>query len=248
MKVLDVLNFLNEKYPFKDKCDFDNVGLLVGSASDTVSGILVCLDCTAKAISKAESNGANLIITHHPIIFEPLKNVCESSLVFTLIKKGISVISAHTNLDVAAGGVNDCLTAALGFENIEDYTCSDGYKIKIASINPTSPDDLAKQVKSKLGYPIRYSKGGSVIKRVAVCSGSGGSFWEDVIFSKADAYITADIKHNLFYDAENLGITLIDAGHFATENIVVEPLAENLRKAFSKINIVTDHYTPINYL
>ncbi|MBQ7045797.1 MAG: Nif3-like dinuclear metal center hexameric protein [Clostridia bacterium] len=247
MKVQDVFEFLNSQFPTALAEGFDNVGLLVGDKSATVTGILVCLDCTHTAIEKATEQGANLIVTHHPIIFSPLKNIRENSLVFKLIKNGISVISMHTNLDVAENGVNDCLCNALGFNNTEPLVCSDGYTIKLATIDECTAETLAKTVKTKLGYPVRYTDAGKKIKTVAVCSGSGGSFLYDAK-NAADAFITADLKHNVFYDAENLGLSIIDGGHFATEDIVVEPLANMLKEKFANLTICTCHYTPIKFM
>lgn len=247
MKVQDVFEFLNSQFPTSLAEGFDNVGLLVGDKTATVTGILVCLDCTQTAIDKATEQGANLIVTHHPIIFSPLKNIRENSLVFKLIKNGIAVISMHTNLDVAENGVNDCLCNALGFNNTTELVCSDGYTIKLATIDECTARDLAKTVKAKLGYPVRYTDAGKKIKTVAVCSGSGGSFLYDAK-NAADAFITADLKHNVFYDAENLSLSIIDGGHFATEDIVVEPLANMLKVKFTNLPICTCHYTPIKFL
>ena len=248
MKVLDVFNFLNSLFPIDTAESFDNVGLLVGDLNTEVSGMLVCLDCTNTAIDAATTMGANLIITHHPIIFEPLKNVTQNSIVYKCIKHGISVISMHTNLDVAKNGVNDCLCNALGFSDVTDYTCSDGYTIKLAKIAECTAGELANTVKQKLGYPVRYTDTGKKVKTVAVCSGSGGSFICDACLSGADAFITADVKHNVFYDAENLNLSIIDGGHFATEDVVIEPLAKILREKFPSVKTETCHYTPIKIL
>lgn len=248
MKVSDVFEFLNALFPTDLAEGFDNVGLLVGDKNATVTGALICLDCTETAIKKAIEKKANLIITHHPIIFSPLKNVCENSLVFKLISNGIAVISMHTNLDVASNGVNDCLCKALGFLDAVSYTCSDGYTIKLANISECSADQLAKTVKEKLGYPVRYTDAGKKIKTVAVCSGSGGSFLNDVLNSSADAFITADLKHNVFYDAEIRELTIIDGGHYATEDVVVEPLADVLKTQFKDLSVYTCHYTPIKFM
>lgn len=247
MKVSDVFEFLNLQFPTALAEGFDNVGLLVGDSNAQVNGILVCLDCTNTAIEKAIEQGANLIITHHPIIFSPLKNIRENSLVFKLINNGIAVISMHTNLDVADGGVNDCLCNALGFKNAAPLVCSDGYTIKLATIDECTTEHLAKTVKEKLGYPVRYTDAGKKIKTVAVCSGSGGSFLYDAAHT-ADAFITADLKHNIFYDAENLGLSIIDAGHYATEDVVVDPLSDLLKEKFADLKICTCHYTPIKFL
>lgn len=248
MIVYDIYDFLDEKYDFSSALSYDNVGLLVGDGRDTVRGILVCLDLTDEAISEAVKIGANLIVTHHPVIFDPLKSVTEQSLVYRLIRNGISVISAHTNLDQADGGVNDALAESLGLSNVEKIADSEGFLYRIGEFEePLSSDELAKLVGEKLSVPVKYVGNSSFIKRVAVCGGSGGSMLSDVLLSGADAFVTADVKHNVFMEAHSSGITLIDAGHFNTENVVVDILGKELIKAFSDVRLKTFNYSPIKY-
>lgn len=248
MIVYDIYDFLDEKYDFSSALPYDNVGLLVGDGREKVNGVLVCLDLTDEAISEAVKIGANLIVTHHPVIFDPLKNVTEQSLVYRLIRNGISVISAHTNLDQADGGVNDELAAAIGLSNVEKIADSEGFLYRIGEFDePLTSEELAKLVGEKLSVPVKYVGESSFIKRVAVCGGSGGSMLNDVLNSGVDAYVTADIKHNVFMDAHALGFTLIDAGHFNTEDVIVDVLGQEISKAFSDIELKTFHYSPIKY-
>ena len=120
MQVLDIYNFLNEIAPVNTALDFDNVGILVGDPQKAVKKVVVCLDCTPQVVKMAVSKSAELIITHHPVIFEPLKSVVksESNVVYDCLVNGISVISMHTNLDSSVGGVNDCLARILELENV----------------------------------------------------------------------------------------------------------------------------------
>ena len=248
MTVNDIYTYLDDKYNFSSALSYDNVGHLVGSLNSTVTGILVCLDCTDEAVSMAVGNGANLIVSHHPVIFDPLKSVTDESLVYRLIRNDISVISAHTNLDQADGGINETLAKVIGLENIERVTDSEGFVYRIGETKePVSADDFAKEVSKKLSLPVKYVGTNTHIKRVAVCSGSGGSMLYEVAEQGIDAYLTADIKHDVFMDAHAMGIALFDAGHFGTEDIIVKPLAEELKKAFPDIDVYENHFSPIKF-
>lgn len=248
MTVNDIYTYLDEKYNFSLALPYDNVGHLVGSLDNIVTGIVVCLDCTDEAITEAVEKGANLIVTHHPVIFDPLKAVTDESLIYRLIRNDISVISAHTNLDQADGGVNDALCEALELTSVEKATDSEGYLFRIGEIaEPVSADAFADYVGKRLNVPIKYVGTNNAVKRVAVCSGSGGSMLADVANLGVDAYVTADIKHNVFLEAHALGLVLLDAGHFNTEDLIVSPLAKELRRAFSETEVTENHFSPIKY-
>lgn len=249
MTVKDIFDFLNDKYPTETACDFDNVGLLVGDPCAEVTKAVVALDCTLSAVNTAKENGCQLIITHHPIIFDPLKRVLAGSAVYEVIKSGISVVSMHTNLDVGIGGVNDCLCSALSLENVKKVAAADGYLLNTGELSsPLYPDSLAEYIKEKLGGGVKYFGAGKEIKRVLLCSGSGGSYISEVLKQGCDALITADIKHNQFLEAERLGVSLFDAGHFETEDVVTEPLKQLLTQNFSSIQFITEHTTKIKYI
>ena len=248
MTVNDVYTFLNEKYEFSLAKPYDNVGHLVGSLDSMVSGIVVCLDCTDEAIYQAVAEGANLIVTHHPVIFDPLKSVTDESIIYRLIRNDISVISAHTNLDQADGGVNDALCDAVCLKNVEKVTDSEGYIYRIGELEEGhTADEFASYVSQKLCARVKYVGENTFIKRVAVCSGSGGSMLSDVAKQGVDAYLTADIKHSVFLQANCLGLTLLDAGHFNTEDVVVKPLADALKTAFPKVAVSENHFSPIKF-
>lgn len=249
MTVKDIFNFLNEIFPTETACDFDNVGLLVGDPCAEVNKAVVALDCTPSAVSTALKNGCQLIITHHPVIFNPLKRVLAGSAVYEVIKNGISIISMHTNLDVGIGGVNDCLSSVLTLNNVTKVAADDGYLLNTGELSsPLYPDDLAVYIKEKLGGAVKYVGLEKQIKRVLLCSGSGGSYVTEVKKHNCDALITSDVKHNQFLDAERLGVSLFDAGHFNTEDVVTEPLKQMLEDKFSLIKFITVHTSKIKYI
>ena len=158
MKILDILNYLSCLAPIETALDFDNVGLLVGDKGAEVNCCVIALDCTQKTIDTAIQNGAQLIVTHHPVIFNPLKKVIKGDIVYRLIENGISVISMHTNLDIAEKGVNQELLNVLELENPTFVNCEDGFVFPIAELKSTlSADGFAKYVKEKLNTSIRYS-------------------------------------------------------------------------------------------
>lgn len=232
MKVKDVLNYLDGLFPVVSACDFDNVGLLVGDGEAEVTSAVVALDCDINAINFAKENGANLIVTHHPVIFEPLKSVTADGIVFKLIKSGISVISMHTNLDVGFGGINDRLCEIFNLKNVKPHTAADGYMLKCGETDIQDADDFAAFIKERSGGAVRYVKGNKPVKKVLVCSGSGGGYVEEAIRCGFDALVTADVKQNHFIAAINAGISLFDGGHYNTENVIVNPLCEKLKKRF----------------
>ncbi len=245
--VNDVFDFLNEKYPVEDACDFDNVGILVGDKNNAVTKALVALDCDITTVKEAVKIGAELIITHHPVIFVGVKSVVADSVVFELLRNNISVISMHTNYDVGANGLNDILCEKLGFNSFSKFVASDGYKLNAAETDISSADELAKDIKQKLSFSVRYV-GGRPIKKLLVCSGSGGGFVEDAIKCGFDGLVTADVKHNQFVDAVNAGISLFDAGHYATETICVEHLSKIISQKFKELNIQTFYQKAMKYI
>lgn len=241
MKIQEIFEFLDGKYPVSSACDFDNVGLLVGDKNAELSGILVCLDCTVEAVEKAENEGCNLIVSHHPVIFDPIKNALADSIVYKLINKGISVISMHTNLDMGDGGVNDCLCKAIGLDDISPLVSEDGFILKSGVCPALSAENFADKLKTVLGGRIKFVDGGKEISRVLVCSGSGGEFIVDAIDGGFDALVTSDIKHHTFLVAKENGVSLFDAGHFETEDVCVEPLKALLQTNFVDLKIISHH-------
>ena len=256
MPVNDVFSFLDGLAPFSYAMDFDNSGLLIGDPLQPVQKILVALDCTTSVIQAAKESGARLIVTHHPVIFDPIKSVIAGSVPYRLASAGISVICAHTNLDLARGGVNDALARRLGLGCLEGLTpipCTDRegnavteYLGRISFLpSPMEPQDFALFVKERLGASVRFTPGCRPVHRVAVCGGAGADCLDNAIWSGADALVTSEVKHHIFLYAAQQGITLVDAGHFHTEDVVIEPLAQRLREQFPETEVLTWHLTEI---
>lgn len=228
--VKDYYDAIDKIAPFSKSEAWDNVGILVGSPKTKVKAALVALDVTADVISESKLLNANLIITHHPVIFPSVSRIDGESLLHRLIAENISVISAHTNYDAAEKGVNYELCKILGLENIRIFqNASDAGLCRLGDLeSPLQPKELAGLVKQRLNSGMVKYTGGGMITTVAVCGGSGASFWHEAFEQGAQALITAETKHNQLIEAAHVGFTLIDAGHHATEVIAMKPLVEQL--------------------
>ena len=245
----DILSYLETLAPRSMKMDWDNVGLLCGGKSRPVTKVLVALDPFEGVCEEAAQWGAELILTHHPLIFSPLKSVTDETsigrAVQLLCANSISAINAHTNLDCAPGGVNDCLARTLGLSDVQVIAPSGVDELGrpwgllrqgVVEAQPLS--DFLPKVKSALNCEgLRYVNGGKPVHRVAVGGGACASELLDAVNAGCDTFVTADVKYNQFWDAKDLGLNLIDAGHFATENPVVTLLAEKTAARFPEITV-----------
>jgi dinuclear metal center YbgI/SA1388 family protein len=233
----DIYRLLDQKAPFALAEEWDNVGLLIGNPADEVSRVLVALDATPDAVQAAKAMGADLIITHHPVIFEPLKTLDSHSIPYMLAAAGIAVISAHTNTDKACGGVNDVLAARLGLTDLrvtEDGFCRIGTLAR-----PTEADTFAKMVADTLDTAVR-TNGGDTIRTVGVCGGSGGDFIAPLA-QEIDAFVTGEVRHHQWLEANALGVTVLEAGHHATEVLIVDTLCTWLKEAFPTLAVTAYH-------
>ncbi len=248
----DYYRALDKLAPFASAEPWDNVGLLVGSPNSVVTAALVTLDLTAESIQEAKKIGANLIITHHPVIFPSIKRINSTSLLYELISSKINVISAHTSLDKAENGVNAALAECLGLGDIrvlESAVLPHLGRIGVLETTMTAPE-FAKYVKSRLNVScVKYTVGSNVIKTVAVGGGSCAELWRDAQNQGATAFVTAEVKHHIFLEARNECFTLIDAGHYATEVVSIKPLAEQLLLALPQGKIIasTTQVDPVSY-
>ena len=228
----DVRSWIDGFAPFELAEEWDNVGVLAGSEAGEVSAILCALELNPMVIAEAKRLGANLIVTHHPILFRGRKNLreddAEGRMLCALVRSGIALIAAHTNFDNATPGVNDALAARLGLTGVE--AGENGMRIGDA------PDDtlgtFCARATRALGGPVRrYGEPERAIRRVAVLGGAGGEFAEQARAAGADAYLTGEISHHRAWDAYLSGLCVLEAGHAATELPAVEMLADGLQKA-----------------
>lgn len=249
--VADVLKFIESIAPPYMAESWDNVGLLCGRRGKEVKKILVALDPFATVIDQAIEIGADLIVTHHPLIFgEALKAVNENTetgrCLLTLIENGIAAINAHTNLDQAPGGVNDVLAQKLALVNVEVLnpcgTTESGEPwglIRRGEVPEQPLDAFLNRVKTLLGCEgLRYVNGAKPVRKVCVGGGSCAGAIHEVAAAGCDTLVTADVKYNQFRTAFELGINLIDAGHFHTENPTMPIVAEKLRNAFPGVEVI----------
>ena len=236
--VNDILQFVETLAPGELKMDWDNVGLLCGSKNAEVTRILVALDPFEGVCKEAADTGAQLIVTHHPLVFQaPTAITDETSVgrsIMLLCRHGISAINAHTNLDCAEGGVNDVLAARLGLETITPIN----NLLRMGEVTEQPLPEFLATVKKNLGCKgLRYVDSGKPVHKVAVGGGSCAGGMMEAIEAGCDTFVTADIKYNQFWDAHDLGLNLIDAGHFHTENPVVAVLAEKIAAAFPEVEV-----------
>lgn len=245
----DILSYLETLAPRSMKMDWDNVGLLCGGKNRPVTKVLVALDPFEGVCHEAAQWGAELILTHHPLIFSPLKAVTDETsigrAVQLLCASGISAINAHTNLDCAPGGVNDCLARTLGLNDVQviapagvDELGRPWGLLRQGTVEPQPLSDFLPHVKEAIHCDgLRYVNGGKPVHRVAVGGGACASELMDAMHAGCDTFVTADVKYNQFWDAHDLGLNLIDAGHFATENPVTALLAEKIAAQFPELNV-----------
>ena len=247
----DIFDFLNMKAPVETKLDFDNVGLLAGSRDWPVESALLALEITGEVIEEARAMKAGLVLSHHPLFFE-LKaissEVPQGKKVMDLLTAGIAAICMHTNLDAADGGVNDALAAALGLGDARPYEPE--HICRLGTLPEAMPlEAFLHRAKERLGCAgLRYVDGGRPVCLVAVGGGSCGSMLEETVLTGCDTFVTADVKHDQFLRAKELGLNLIDAGHFNTENTVIPVLRDWLAAEFPSLRLkIAAHGQPEKY-
>lgn len=246
--VKDIYEFIGSIAPFEKQCEWDNSGLIVGNINAKVAKIGVVLDITSDAVKYAAENGIDLIVSHHPVIFRAIKTLSANDPAYMLARNEISAICAHTSLDIAKGGVNDALADTLGFKNACPLSDSgEAEMVRVAEIEETDGENLAKLVADKLSTVVTAANSGKPIKKVALCGGAGGDFLHAVASAGFDAYITGEAKHHEFLEAHELGIALLAAGHFETENPVVASVADKIRNNFDCEIEIIPQQSPVKY-
>lgn len=246
--VNDIFSFFEEAVPTYMKMEFDNPGFLAGNGDRDVKKVLLALDITDEVIEEGRRMGAQLIVSHHPMFFE-LHNVSTNDFVgrklVALLEAHIAAICLHTNLDAVAGGVNDALMDALEAQtvgildpmgNAADGTPFGGGRVGYVPEMPLERF-LAFCKEHLRANGLRYVDAGRPVHKIGVCGGAGGSLLMNAVEQGCDTFITGDVKHNVFIDARELGVNLIDAGHFPTENVVLPYLAGMLRDVFPELEV-----------
>lgn len=232
MTVEDIYLWLNGLAPFDAQASFDNAGLLVGHPKAEVSRVHVALDVTPQVLDEAEEAGAQLIITHHPLMFAPCKRLREDDyegmLLCRLIRNHMALIAAHTNLDSAPGGINDVLAARCGLTNVS----GEGY-LRIGDLPAgTTIASLPRTLSLALNATVRVMgqlPQDQPLKRLAVSSGAGSDSWEEAVQLGADAFLTGEMKHHHALALCGAGVLGLEAGHFATEEPGIFALADALQ-------------------
>ncbi|GHU53775.1 GTP cyclohydrolase 1 type 2 [Clostridia bacterium] len=253
----DVIKIMNEYAPENGAEDWDNVGLMVGDFGDMVRGVLVSLDITDEVISEAEERGANLIITHHPLIFKPISKINSTTAkgrrIMLLIKKGINVYSAHTNLDIAEGGTNDTLFSLLGLQDKETLVVNGANIGRIGELPEMTIEDFAKKAEKAVEWNgksprLDIVKASKTCRRISLCTGSAAGF-DFLTASKnavCDTYITGDVSYHQAQFAKDNGVNLVVIPHFYSEIHIVKVICGYLSKHFQNISYTktqTDIFT-----
>lgn len=232
MKLKDFTAAMERIAPRELAMEFDNPGLLVEPDHEEIARVLVALDCTKAVAEEAAAWGTDLVLTHHPLFFHPVKRMAygdpETAAACMLLRNGIGLFAAHTNLDAALGGVNDTLCELLGVQHT--IAIDEGVGRFGTLEEPETLGGFARRVESLLGK--RADVAGELnapVRRVAVLGGSGASAIRPALEERADVLLTGEVKHSDAIDAHTLGLNLIVAGHYETERVVLEPLIRRLQ-------------------
>ena len=237
VELREIVDFMEESFPCTYSADFDNVGLLAGRKDRQISKVLLCLDCDKFVVQEAIREGAQLIISHHPVIFGGIKSVTDADpdgeMLVMAIENGISIYCAHTNLDSCPGGLTDYLCNRLELVPLEPIEDNDGRICEPKS--ELRLLELCSMIKSVLGLDTvaTTAQMNRPVKKVAVCNGSGGSMADAALEKGADVYITGDVKYHQvreMYLTE--GFEYIEVSHYDSEKIVTELLFDRLKARF----------------
>ena len=231
MTVQDLYNLIDRIAPFDTQIDSDNSGFLVGSADQEVHTVLCALDVTDAVIDEAAALEAQLIVTHHPLMFSPIHSLTEadyeSRLIRRLVRENISLISAHTNLDQASGGVNDTLAERCGLTAVT----GEGFFRCGRLQAPATAAEYAEDLHNRLHTAVRLmGPADARISKVGLCSGGGSDFWKEAAAAGCDAFISGEIRHHHALAMADAGLIAFECGHFATEEPAVHVLAAALQK------------------
>lgn len=255
--VQQVYEAMQQLAPLELAESWDNPGLLV-DCGGPVHKVLVTLDITPEVVAEAAEMHCEVIAAHHPVIFSPLKRLGTQDVPYQLVRAGISAVCMHTNLDAAEGGVNDVLADLFGMKDRTPFAGGCG---RVGEIEPIPVPELARKAqrvlatrcnapKSGPAVQVKFADTGKPVHRLAVISGAGGSLFEDAMAQGADCLLTGEANHHHACDAKRLGLSLIAAGHYATEFPVTAAVAEKLRAALPDVEVLVSkaNKDPYTYL
>ncbi len=267
MKVKEILSALEEFAPLALQDGYDNAGLQIGLAKDAdATGALLCLDVTEEVVDEAIRQGCNLIISHHPLLFHPIKTISgddsNGRVIIKAIKKGIAVYAAHTNLDVAYGGVNYKIAEKLGLQNVEWLSMRGTYESNGQTLTsgdgligtlqtPVDAKDFMEVVKET--FAIRSLRvntvGHKTISRVALCGGAGSSLIPVAAAKGADAFLTGEIGYHRFFGYDDK-MLLVEMGHYESEQYTLELFNEIISRVAPTLPVISTEVktNPINCL
>lgn len=242
VNVNELYAFLEGTIPSELSCDWDNDGrMCVPDGNKPVKKVLICLDITASAVDYAVEKGFDCIISHHPLVFNPIKRLdCDSPVgkkLCRLVKNDIAAFSFHTRLDKVSGGVNDAIADVLELKNVEDFSDVG----RMGEIAPMSVCDFGKMLKDRIRADrVLCVDGGRTVKKIAIVGGSGKGYLEEAFACGCDTFVTGEMPYNCEQDARELGINLICGGHYFTEDVICERIKKLLKNFDS--DIVTEKY------
>lgn len=260
VKVKDIIREMENLAPPCLKEDYDNIGLMVGNGEKEIDKVLLALDCTKEVIEEAKSKKAEMIITHHPLIFRKPSRIVYEDLqgfkIIELIKNDISLYSSHTNLDSVKGGINDSIVNVLGFEKgrIIDQSRIKGYEDsgigRIITLNEAiSLEDLIKRVKERLKIDhLKAVIAGENVKKIAIINGSGQDYFNQAAKMGVDCIITGDTTYHFASDYKEMGISILDPGHFSTEWIIFLEVMKQIEDKFKSIEFIHSKVSKDPYL
>ena len=241
MLISEIIKPIEEFAPLSLQESYDNAGLIVGRLDDELQGgVLLAVDVTEEVIAEAIEKGCGLIITHHPIIFHPLKRLNSASVVERCvemaIRNNIALYACHTNLDSAKGGMSWRVGEMLGLQEMEVLQpTTEGAGFGVVGTLPASMSETEFLSKVKQTFSVEVLRHsallGNEVKRVAICTGAGASLMRDAKASECDIYLTADLKYNDFYTPDS-HFVVVDMGHFESEFCAIAILFDILSKIF----------------
>ena len=249
ISVADVHHFISQLAPPELAEDWDNVGLLVGDSAATVQRIMTCLTITPESAAEAIDAKADVVVTHHPLPFRPIKRLTTADatgkMLLQLIRGNVAIISPHTAFDSAATGINQMLAERFKLQNIKPLVLTDSLQPNIGSgrtgtlASPVTFADILAQAKSIFDLPnIRYvGDQGQQVKSIAMACGSGGTYLDKAARAGCNAMITGEATFHTCLEARALGIGLVLLGHHTSERFAVEVLADRLQTQFTKTDV-----------